>query len=525
MRRRLLTAAGIIAAATLTSKLLGFLRETALAAHFGAGAETDAYLAASSLPSILFSTMVGAVGTTFIPVYTQRARLDRTQALRMTNSLLNLSVVLSLGLTLAGYLFAPELIHLLVPGFQGAVLLLTVKLTRVMLPLMLASAVSALATGFLQANERFTAPALIWPVYNLVIITAILFLAPATGILGVAAGTVVAGASQVLVQFLPARRLGYRFQPVIDLRDEGLHRLGRLTVPVLLGGMAGQIGVMVDRLLASRLAEGSISALNYANKLYNLPNGIFVTAVVTVLYPAFSGHAAQGDAKALVRSFRRGFNLITLAVLPMMTGLIVLSQPVVRLVYQRGAFNAQATRLTSFALVFYSLGMLSTATQALLARVFFALQDTTTPMFIGMASVGLNILLNLVLVGPLAHGGLALSLSVAATFNAGATLVALRKKLGPLGGRSLGATLIKSAVATGVMSLVVVAAYAAIARWLPGTGTGREVLRLGAVTGLGAVAYIGALWPLRVAELGEVARLGGKAAAAVRNRLHQLAWR
>ena len=522
-RRGLLTAAGIIAIASIASKVLGFVREATLADRFGASFATDAYLAALIVPSVLFSVVVGAVGTTFIPVYTERARQDRQQALRMTNSLLNLSLLMSLVLGVVGYAFTPALVHLFVPGFSGPVLAVTVQLTRLMLPLMLLTAASTLITSFLQANQHFAAPALAGPAQNLIIIAAILLLSHRFGIAGVAVGTVLAAAAQILVQWAPLGRLGFQYQAVIALDDEALRRVGRLAVPVLLAGAVGQLGTVVDRMLASRLVEGSISALNYANKLFAFPLGIFVTALTTVLYPTLSAHAARRDGAAVLGVFRRGFNIISLMVMPMMTGLIVLAGPVVRAVYQRGAFDANATRLTSFAVIFFSVGMLASAARDLLSRVFFAQQDTTTPMLIGVISVALNILLNFALIGPLAQGGLALSLSLTAAFGAGAMLVALRRKLGPLGGREMAVTLLKAALASAVMAVAALLAQSLASRWFPGAGALRAATRLGSVIALGGVVYLGVLWPLRVPELEEavrlVARLATRAVASAWRRL------
>lgn len=502
--QKLAAATGIVMMAAVTSRVLGFLRETALAAQFGASSATDAYLVASTIPNMVFASITSAVLAAFIPVYTGSLLKDRVAAYRSINNVFTVLLLLTAAASLSGILLAPWVVRLLAPGFSGNQYDEAVHLTRWMMPSMLGLAASALASGVLQAQQRFTAPALVGVAANVVLIGSILWLGPVIGIVGVAFGTLAGAAAQVLIQLPSLYKAGYRYQPVIDWRDPTLRQLGALLGPVLLSTAATQFGLIVDRVLASRLAEGSISALNYASRLYILPHSVFVTALVTVLFPTFTRFAAERDLTALGNMVERGLRIILITVLPLAAGMALLREPLVRVLFERGAFDASDTQATAVALLFFSLGLPAVAVTELLQRAYFALQDTRSPMWVGAGTVALNVILNFALVGPLAHGGLALATSLAATAGAVALLAGLRRRLVCLTRLGLTTTLLKSAIATAALAPAVLGAYFLSSLLFPHPGKLYDLLTLASAAVSGALTYAVMLWLLRIPDVLEL---------------------
>ncbi|MEW6227539.1 MAG: murein biosynthesis integral membrane protein MurJ [Bacillota bacterium] len=427
-------AAGIIASVSIISKVLGFGRETSLAAVFGATYATDAYLVGQTIPMLVFAAVGAALGNTFIPVFSQvRQDRGREAAFRMASSVINATVVLSLACVVVGEAFASPLARLVAPGFRGPVHALTVSMSRIMFPMVLFQGLSGILTGMLQTEGNFAVPALVSLAFNAVLIAAILGLGPAFGIGAVAAGTVAAVAAQALLQVPALVRLGYRWEPVLDLRDPGLRRIGALVGPVLVATAVGQVGMVVDRVLASGLVEGSVAALNYGNRLMGLVPGVFGLAIITVMYPTLAGFAAARDWTRYGRAFAEAVRMINFILVPVAVGMAALRVPLVRLAFERGAFDARATEATAWALLFFCAGVGVFTVRDTVNRAFFALQDTTTPMIVGAVSVGINIVANLLLVGPLQHGGLALGTSLAAVFGVGVLLWRLRERVRAMG--------------------------------------------------------------------------------------------
>lgn len=500
--RRLAGAAALIAVATVASKVLGFLRETSLAARFGATSATDAYLVAGTVPMLLFATVNAALTTVVIPIFaglTQREGKERT--FRAADTVFTAVFLVGLGVAGVGCLLAPQLTALVAPGFRGATLAEAVRLTRLMFPLVIFQGLTGVATGILQALERFTAPALVGVAFNVVIISSILWWGPRFGITAVAVGTVAAVAAQVLIQIPSLRRAGYRFRPRLDLADPAFQRVGVLLLPVVLGSAAGQLNALVDRILASGLPEGSISALSYGYRLMALPGSVFGAAVITVVYPTMARFLAARDAAGFREAYSMAVRVMGFILIPMAAGLIVLSRPAVRLAFERGAFDAVATRATSVAVAFYSLGILGLALSDLTARAFYSAQDTLTPMRVGLVAVAVNISLNLILVRYLAHGGLALATAVAATLSAGLQIWFLRRRFGPLNGRRLASSLVRSVGAAAAMVGAVSAFYSFLEKAWPGEGLLTQSGRLGAAVLIGGVVYLGAAWLLKLEEL------------------------
>ena len=486
---------GIVTVLLALSRVTGFFRETAIAFRFGASADTDAYLIASMLPQILFFAFSDAVKTAFIPVYGEYHNDEDGNSFALTAYVILGAIMLTTSIVLVAV--APLLVRLVAPGFSGETFEVTVTMSRILLPGLFFMGLSGLSSGILHTKKNFIVPAL--PAYpsNFIIILAAIFIGVQHGIVGVAWATLVAFASQFLIQLPAVLKHGVFSGRKILWHHPGVKKMTVMLPPVMLGGAALELKNIVDRIFGSLLPEGSIAALNFANRIFLLPNGILIMALLTVLYPTMVDLSMEQKMAEFKETLRKGLGMLVLFVTPMMVGLIMLRTPVVQLLFERGAFDAAATESTAFALAFYSLGLVAMGCQLLLSRAFYALRDTITPMIVTIVMVLLNVLFNWLLIGPLKHGGIALGTSLAFNASVFALWIPLRKKIGPFGGHKLFNTLWKSTIAALVMGLVL-----SYGRNILGAGSFiRQAMQMGGLIGLGALIYFVLAYLLQIEEM------------------------
>jgi putative peptidoglycan lipid II flippase len=504
--------AGIVALGSILSKVLGFLRESALASEFGATLATDAYLMAMVIPTLMLFGVGPAVTTTLIPVFTDlERRKGRDAAFRSVSCIINACIVVAVAAMVVGFIFAEPIVGFVAPGFSGETYALTVKLTRILFPIALFTVVAHCVTGVLHAMGKFAVPAMVGLVQNLIIIASILVFGPKYGIKAVAIGTALGAASILLVQLPALFSAGFRYHLTLDWRDPGLRQVGRLIGPIVLGSVAGQAGTVINRTLASRLPEGSITFLNYSQRLVGLPVGVFGTALVTVLYPTLARMYSENTSDDFTKMFRRSVGVVFFTLLPMAVGLAVLATPVVRLAFERRAFTPEATAATAAALVYACVGIPAMSLSDLSSKAFYAMKDTITPVVVNMGAIGVNVGISLALVGPMGHVGLALGGAcqhVASFLMKQAVLRHREKKWvrkerpnGVEDKYSLVASIAKSVVSATVMWAAVSLFDAWITRALPGAGTLLQVVRLGASVGVGVVVYFAMAAILKSQEL------------------------
>jgi len=514
-------AASIVAFLTIVSKILGFIRETSLAAVFGATADTDAYLLAQTIPYLLFATVSYALTTTFIPVYSHvREAQGKEAGFRFVNNVVWTVLGVAVLFVLAGETLAEQLVAIVAPGLERNTAVLTEYLSRILFPMMIFQLLSGVVTGVLNAEGEFGIPTAAGLVQNVSIIVSILAFGPRHGIQAVAVGTLV-GAGLALLAKLPALfRTGFRLRVHLDLRDPSLRRMVILMLPAFLGAGANQINTLVDRMLASGLPEGRVAALNYAKRLMQLAPGVLGASIATVVYPTLAKLAARRDWTRFNDALVRSLSLIHFWLAPVAIGVLVLREPLVRVVYERGAFDAAATSETAWALLFFSLGIALFTMRDLVSRAFFTMQDTKTPLVVGVVTVVINVALNLLLVGPLEQGGLALATVIATTAGFVIGLIGLRRKVPEhlrLGG--LFSSISRTLLASLIMGLVVAPVYQ---QWLTlitvGHTTLDELFRILLAAAIGAVVYFAAAWVFRVRELREAANFGWGLVKAVARR-------
>src|SRR5438128_1699918 len=421
--------ASIIMIATLVaSRVLGWLRLSVIGATFGESPQLDAFWAAFRIPNAVFDLLVaGALASAFIPVFTgYLAREREAEGWRVASSVLNAVVLLLVAFSAVMWLLAPILVPIVVaPGFSGDQLALTVDLTRLMLLSPIFMGLSSLTTGILNSYRQFLSGATAPLVYNAVIILFALFASPFLGIQALAYGVVTGALFMWLVQ-LPAltfRRTRYSFS--LDLGHPGVRDVLRLAGPRTLALGAVQIVFIVDTNLASRMPEGSLTALTYAFQLMLLPLGVFSIAISAAIFPSLSHYASLGQVNRMRDAVQQGIRWILFLTLPTVILMVVLRRPIVNLLFQYGHFGAEAREATQAAFLFYSIGLAGHALVQILARAYFASRDTTTPLALTLVSIGANVVLSVTLAPVFGINGLAFANSVATLLEAALLLVLL----------------------------------------------------------------------------------------------------
>ena len=460
MKKTLSKAASTVSGMTILSRIFGFIRGAFIAMTFGSSTAADAFFVAFRIPNMQRRVLGdGAVSSAFIPVFAEvLAQNGKQAAQELTANILNILLILLSTASLILFIFSPAVITVFAPGFldNPAKFKLTVDLTRWMAPYLFFIGLTAFSMGILNSLKVFALPAATPILQNILMIASMIILVPQMEepIFGLAIGVVIGGALQVLIQLPLIRKKGYGFKKYLRFKQPEVIKIAKLMGPAIFGLAVYEVNLLVDTLLASTLAEGSISYLYYGNRLVQLPLGVFATALAIVLLPTLSRHAAQGELKNLVKTLSFSIRFILFITIPATIGLIILREPIVNTLWERGAFLHTTTQNTAVALLYYSIGLCAFSGIKIIAPAFYSLQDTKTPAKIGIYSMGLNIVLNLILMGPLKHGGLALATSLSALFNVIVLMHYLRKRLGLLEGRKIFKSSIKVSIAAGAMGLI-----------------------------------------------------------------------
>jgi len=501
--------ARVVVSATLASRVLGYVRDMLIAWSFGAGIYADAFIVAFRIPN-LFRRLVGegALGMAFIPVFHDYDRHQgRRRALNLAVVIFRRLALILFVIVLLGAVFSPIIVRGLAPGFiaSGDKLQLTVHLTRIMLPYLLLVGLVALSMGVLNALGHFTAPALAPVLLNVAMISAVLigvWLAPsmATRVGVLAAGVVVGGVLQLGTQVPALVRHGVRFWERPRPETDALDRFGRSALPVMLGGATYQINVLLGTLMASYLTAGSVSYLFYADRLVQFPLGIFAISAVTLMMPNLSRQATAKRVDEMKATLLRSLRLVWFVTVPAMVGLIVLREPIVALLFERGAFSSDSTRLTANALLWYSTGLWAYAALRILLAMFYALQDAYRPLKAAAVSMVVNLGTGVMLMQIMGHSGIALAAALAAMLNVVFLVVMLRRQIGPLGGWEMMPAVGRILGCAVVMGGAVHWLNAWMAA-MPGTGTAVQAGRVLFCVIMGVVVYSAAAFLCRSEEL------------------------
>ncbi len=486
--------AGVIGSATMTSRLLGLVRDQVMAFLFGAGDQMDAYNVAFRVPNLVRDLFAeGAMSAAFVPTFTRTLTAgDRNAAWRLGSLVVTVLVAATGAVALLGMLFAGPI----VTAFAGSYaevpgkLELTVQLTRVMFPFLMMVAVAAAFMGMLNALHRFFIPALSPAAFNVGSILCTLGLFPLMPTLGLPAimapaiGVLVGGIGQAAVQWPALHREGFRYRPIVDFSDPGLRQILVLMGPGVAGLAAVQINLLVTTFLAAREGTGAVTWLGFAFRTMYLPIGLFGVSIATAALPTLSRHAARDDKPEMRKTISHSFRQMLMLNVPATVGLVVLSEAIIGLIFEHGLFTSADTAATAAALACYAPGLIGYSAVKIAAPSFYARRDSRTPVLVSVLSVAVNLVLSLTLVRVIGFKGLALSTALAALFNASLLVWILRARLGGLDGTRIGVSFAKIAAASLVMGAAAWAADWAFASTWPSRSVPMMGARVAVAIGL-----------------------------------------
>ncbi|MHB1349161.1 MAG: murein biosynthesis integral membrane protein MurJ [Desulfobulbaceae bacterium] len=507
---RIARSAGTVSGAVMCSRLLGLVREQVFAGMFGAGYAYDAFVVAFRIPNLLRDLFgEGALSAAFVTVFSDYdANRGARATWRLAGTVLTFFAVLLSLLTLAGMYLAGPIVNLMAPDFElvAGKTALTVQLTRIMLPFLLFISLAAVVMGILNTRGKFFVPAMASSFFNLGSIVggaSLALIFPRFGqpaIAGMAWGTLIGGMLQLAIQLPALRREGFTFIPGLNLLDPGLRRILFLMLPATVGLSATQINIFVNTNFAASCAEGSVSWLNYAFRLVQLPIGIFGVAFSIAVMPVLGRQAAGGDQSGLRQTFNSSLVMVLSLTIPATAGLILLAEPIIRLIFEHGAFTSVDTARTAEALTFYAVGLFAYSAVKIMVPVFYALGSTRYPVIGSFLAVGANILFIVLTIDLFQHRAIALATSCSMTLNFLFLGLILSRKLEGFSPRPLLTGAGKILLATGVMTGAVWQLSRLLAPWLHGAIFLQLLGVLGTI-GAGAIIYYLALTALKLPEL------------------------
>ncbi|HEX2195110.1 MAG TPA: murein biosynthesis integral membrane protein MurJ [Candidatus Limnocylindria bacterium] len=509
--RVLAQASLILTVAALASRLLGWIRLLVIGSQFGAGRDLDAYFAAFRIPDAIFQLVVaGALSAALIPVFSSyRARSQEREAWRLASSIINLVVIALAALSLLMAILAPWVVPIVAPGFDAPTTELTVRMTRIMLLSPVLIGIGAVVSGILNSYERFAVPSLAPLAYNLCIIGAAIFLAPIWGVEGLAVGVAIGSLAHLAIQLPELGKVGQRYDLTIGLAHPGVRKVAWLMGPRMLGLAAGQVNFILSTVLASGLPEGSITSLNYAFQLSQLPVGVLGVSVAVALFPSLSRDAALGRLPEIRRAVSGSLRVLIFLALPLTATLIVLAEPITSVFFQYGLFGAQSAERTASVLAFFAVGLVGHIVVHVLSRAFYAMQDTRTPVTWAVIGVAVNVPLMLWLVGPMGVEGLALALSISTLLEVSGLLVSLRLRIDSIDEGEVARSAARSALAAAAAALLMLGGITLARAWAPqllANGVGRLVV-VAALAAAGAAIYLLVASALRAPEIGQMRTL------------------
>ena len=526
-QQRVTRSAGIVSIAVMASRLLGLVREKVIAYYFAAGVGGDAFYAAFRIPNLMRDLFgEGALSKAFVTTFTATDLEDGEEAAwRLASRVFNATFLLLTLITLIGIFAAPAIVDLIFTGkgFQDVPLDpsehfgfeskrdLTVYLTRIMFPYLILVSLAAVTMGLLNSKGKFGLPASASSFFNigsLIVGVWGYYLAPSFDLhrtTGMAVGVVIGGALQFLIQVPSMRRVGFHYQPLLSFRDERIRQVIRLIGPAILGVAALQINVLVNSIFASE-GEGWLTWINRAFRLMHLPIGVFGVAISTVALPNLAKLVTAGDMEGYRRAFSYALRLTFLLTVPASIGLMVLAEPICRLIFEGGQANPLDTQQTAGALFYYAFGLCGFSAVKIATDGFYTFNDTRTPAVVSLCTVVLNITLNYLFIYRLGfdHRSLALSTSCTITLNFLALLFLLRGRAGGLGLSGIWLLLIKLALASAVMGCACWWSYTQIEGWLGVESIIARLIGVFVPIGLGVVVLVGGAKLMRIRELDQL---------------------
>lgn len=485
----------LIMVLSLGSKTFGFLRDIALSYFYGASSISDVFLISQLIPMSILEFVGLGLLTGYIPLHDEIEKKhgkDRSQ--KFTNDIICIIIAISTVLVFFGFIFTKQLVYVFASGFEGETLKMAVLFTRITLFSIYFVTMGYLFKGYLQIKEKYLVSVITGFPLNLIIIIGIV-ISTMTHPVVLAIGSLIAIIVQFLILIRSSYKQGYRFKWSLDFFNEHIRDLLKLAIPMVAGISVNQINVIVDRTLASRISEGGISALNYANRLNFFVQGMFVVSLTTVMYPIISKLASNKDLYGLKLKIKEAINIMNILLLPVSMGALIFSTPIIKLLFGRGAFTLEAISITASALLFYSIGMVAFGLREVLSRTFYSLKDTKTPMINASIGLTVNVVLNILLSRYLGIGGLALATSISAIFTTFLLFISLHKKIGPFGMKQISISFLKILFASLVMGGLAKLSFNYL------TASLSQNISLLIAIGVGAVSYFVIIYFMKIEDV------------------------
>lgn len=462
----MLMTAGFMAFATFISKVLGLVRDSLTGAYYGMGMETDAFMAASKLPTTLFDMVIGGViSASFIPIFSAVAAKDgKDEAKRFANKFITMIILITFIISLVGIIFADGLVEFMAPNFMDEAHNLTVKLTSIMFPMIIFTGVAFSFVGILQSYGEYNVPAVISLVSNVAIILYFLIFGKKFGVMGLAVTMVVSWSLQVIVQIPSLVKMKFLYRPDFRLRDKNIKSAILLALPMLISTWVQPLYTLVNARFASHMA-GAYSSLEYANRLYLIVTGVFSFVVTNLIFPKLANANADNNKEEATALISMSLKAVITVIAPLMAGVIILAKPITAIIYGHGSL-ADSSGIVASTLASYAVGMLFLAINEVFSKTFFSMKHSVTPMITSLISMAFNIILVLSVYEFIKDdivkltSGLAFAAASGSIVNAVLNWIMLSRKIPKLINKSDGVIFLKVIASSAVMAIAVKAIYA-----------------------------------------------------------------
>ncbi|ENJ9655708.1 murein biosynthesis integral membrane protein MurJ [Clostridium botulinum] len=489
----------------ILGKVFALIRDSLIAAKFGATYITDIYNFALGMVYLLTTISYGLT-TTFIPIHTEGLQKgDKKESNKFVNNVLNTFSIGTIILTILMIVFSKYIIYIFGHGFQKDLMVFntSIKITRIMLLSLIFISLQSVITGVLQSHKQFFEPAAMAMVSNIVYILYLVFLTSKYGITGFAIATVIAFLAQFLINVPKYKKLGYKYTTYMDFKDSKIKEIFYLMIPVIISTSVIQLNAFVNRSFATNIYFGAVTILDCANKINTLAYEVFAIGIAMIVYPTLSELATKNDKKQYKVALGRAINMILIIMVPAAVGIAVLREPLINVIFKRGAFSENAASLTSQALLLYTPAMIAYGVRDILNKAFYAIKDTKTPMINSFIGIVINIVINILLIKYLGVSGLTLATTISAILITIMMLLDLNKKLNGIDIKNIIISFLKVTLSALIMGIIVIVINKFILLKL-GTGTKGSAISVLICMVVGAMCYTAAIYLLKVKEIQDI---------------------
>lgn len=504
----MLFTAGFMAMATLLSKALGLARDSMLTAYFGSGLESDAFITASTLPTMLFDVVIGGViSASFIPVFNDiMAKRGKSDAMRFVNKFVTLIVCISVLIAVFGIIFRSPLVTMQAPNYDIEKRNLASQLTAIMFPMIIFTGLAFSFVGLLQSFGEYNIPAIISLVSNAAIILYYIIFGKRFGVYGLAVTMVIAWSLQFLIQVPWIRKFGVHYRPDFRFKDNDIKEMLRLAGPMLISTWVQPLYNIVNQRFASNI-DSAVTYIQQSNRLYIIVVGVFSFVVTNLIFPKLAKAVADNDMHEAKKLTVSSIRAIVLVIAPLMAGFMILSRPVSSIIYGYGKMGSEGVEAISTLLKFYSIGMLGLGLNEILSKAFFSLHDSRTPMINSIISMVVNIVLAFILYNFMSTNGLALATACGSIVNAALNWLCMARKYPGMIKRKDIWDMLKSVIAAVVMAAAVYMLYRLIGGRL--VGLVGNIITCALCGGMGVIAYAVTAYAIGVDEIRMLVRKKG----------------